>query len=69
MLWDMESELAQLSLVAEWVNYPIGPQQVQALRRYADWLIEEALPAGGIGPDEGARVWDRHVCDALVFAA
>ena len=69
MLWDMESELAQLSLVAEWVNYPIGPQQVQALRRYADWLIEEALPAGGIGPDEGARVWDRHVCDSLVFAA
>ena len=68
MLRDMESEPAQLRIVADWLNYPIDHQQGQALRRYTNWLKEEALPAGGIGPDEGVRVWDRHVCDSLVFA-
>jgi 16S rRNA (guanine527-N7)-methyltransferase len=64
----MESELAQLRLVAEWLDHPIDRQQGQALLKYADWLKDEALPAGGIGPDEAARVWDRHVCDSIVFA-
>ena len=68
MIGNMEIEAAQLRLVAEWLNYPIDHQQSQALRKYAEWLKEEALPAGGIGPDEGVRVWDRHICDSLVFA-
>ena len=68
MLMCMESDAAQLRLVAEWLNCPIGHEQGQMLRKYADWLNEEALPAGGLGPEEGARVWDRHVLDSLVFA-
>ena len=38
------------------------------LRRYAEWLRKEAMPAGGIGPNEVGRVWDRHILDALTFA-
>jgi 16S rRNA (guanine(527)-N(7))-methyltransferase RsmG len=39
------------------------------LDTYAKWLIDEAIPAGGLGPREAARVWDRHIADSLVFAA
>lgn len=35
---------------------------------YADWLTTEAAVAGGIGPDEGGRVLERHVVDSLLFA-
>jgi 16S rRNA (guanine527-N7)-methyltransferase len=38
------------------------------LERYAEWLIEEAVPAGGLGPRESPRIWGRHVADSLVFA-
>jgi 16S rRNA (guanine527-N7)-methyltransferase len=39
------------------------------LERYAEWLVEEAIPAGGLGPREGDRVWGRHVADSVSFAA
>lgn len=38
------------------------------LIRYADWLSEEAIPAGGLGPHETGRVWERHLADSLLFA-
>ena len=37
--------------------------------RYESWLTDEALPAGGIGPNEADRLMRRHVLDSLVFAA
>ncbi len=55
--------------VAEWAGYPLNATQCEALDRYAAWLVEEAIPAGGLGPREGDRIWERHIADALSFAA
>lgn len=35
---------------------------------YRSWLIEEAIPAGGMGPGEIDRIDDRHIADAILFA-
>lgn len=43
-------------------------QEVQ-LSHYAEWLVSEAIPAGGLGPREGDRVWQRHIADSITFAA
>ena len=32
------------------------------------WLLEEAIPAGGIGPNEELRLSDRHIGDSLLFS-
>jgi 16S rRNA (guanine527-N7)-methyltransferase len=52
----------------EWSGWSLDVEQVGQLGRYASWLTEEAIPAGGLGPNEGERVWDRHVADSLLFA-
>ena len=54
--------------VAEWAGFPLNDEQEEALSAYADWLRQEAIPAGGLGPREGERVWDRHIADSLSFA-
>ena len=36
---------------------------------YARWLIDEALPAGGIGPGEGERIWERHIAGSIAFSS
>lgn len=43
--------------------------QALLLRRYASWLRDEAIPAGGLGPNEGGRLWARHLADSLLFSA
>ena len=42
--------------------------QEDLLEGYASWLRAEAIPAGGLGPREGDRVWVRHLADSLLFA-
>jgi len=54
---------------AEWSGYDLSDQQVSQLNTYAEWLVAEAIPAGGLGPREGDKVWPRHIADSLVFAA
>jgi len=54
---------------AEYAGISLTVAQEAALVRYADWLVTEAIPAGGLGPREGERVWPRHIADSLVFAA
>ncbi|MDX1690563.1 MAG: RsmG family class I SAM-dependent methyltransferase [Acidimicrobiia bacterium] len=44
-------------------------EQWTRLETYHDWLLEEAMPAGGVGPREGPRLWPRHILDSLTFAA
>ena len=44
-----------------------GPTR-ESLIDYHDWLLAEAIPAGGLGPREGERAWERHIADSLTFA-
>jgi 16S rRNA (guanine527-N7)-methyltransferase len=60
---------AALHRAAEWAGTSLDTEQLRALVAYADWLIEEAIPAGGLGPGEAERIIDRHVADSLVFGA
>jgi 16S rRNA (guanine527-N7)-methyltransferase len=55
--------------VLDWLDLPIDPQARSLLDRYGDWLVAEALPAGGLGPREAGRIGERHLADALAFAA
>ncbi len=57
-----------LQRAAGWAGLRLAPEQLDRLTTYADWLIVEALPAGGVGPEETDRIVDRHVADSLVFA-
>lgn len=58
-----------LTRALEYAGVGIDTEQWTQLLTYRDWLISEALPAGGIGPREADRVESRHVADSLVFAA
>lgn len=54
---------------AEWAGLPFDDSQEETLEAYVDWLRAEAIPAGGLGPREGERIWVRHIADSLTFAA
>ncbi len=54
---------------AEWAGFDLSHDRLETLEEYAAWLAEEAIPAGGLGPREGGRLWSRHIGDSLVFAA
>jgi 16S rRNA (guanine527-N7)-methyltransferase len=62
------SEIDVVRRVAEWAGFPLSPDQEESMIAYADWLRREAIPAGGLGPREGERVWGRHLADSLAFA-
>lgn len=51
------------------VGWPIATEQLALLQRFGDFLAAEALPAGGIGPNEADRIDERHLVDSLLFAA
>lgn len=48
-----------------WKAEEADPDLLEAYRRF---LEEEAIPAGGIGPEEADRLTDRHLHDSLGFA-
>jgi len=54
------------SLLAE-LDLTSTRQQITDLERYGQWLVDEAIPAGGLGPGEASRILDRHVADALMY--
>lgn len=41
---------------------------LRQLETYAGWLADEGMPAGGIGPGEAERIWERHILDAAAFS-
>jgi 16S rRNA (guanine527-N7)-methyltransferase len=53
---------------ATWAGVPWNETKAVALSRYAAWLVEEAIPGGGLGPAEAGRIWRRHLADSLLFA-
>lgn len=66
--WSVEDrELARRA--ARWAGWELSSIAEQGLIEYADWLVEEAIPAGGLGPREPERLWSRHLGDSLTFAA
>ena len=54
---------------AEWAGHPLTDTQLDQLNAFAAWLEAEAIPAGGLGPREGPRIWPRHIADSITFAA
>ncbi|MEE8330674.1 MAG: RsmG family class I SAM-dependent methyltransferase [Acidimicrobiia bacterium] len=54
---------------ASWAGIELSDAQRTQLEMYAAWLVDEAIPAGGLGPREANRIWGRHIADSLAFAA
>jgi 16S rRNA (guanine527-N7)-methyltransferase len=51
-----------------WAGFDLPASRAALLIDYVEWLRAEAIPAGGLGPREADRVWDRHIADSLAFA-
>lgn len=62
----MEHRLDELA--AE-IGLTLHRDQVGKLETYRSWLADEALVAGGIGPEEVNRLDTRHLADSLLFLA
>lgn len=43
-------------------------EAVEKLTRFGDWLVTEAIPAGGLGPNEGSDVVNRHLLGSAAFS-
>ncbi|MBT8166454.1 MAG: hypothetical protein HKM97_04360 [Acidimicrobiia bacterium] len=54
---------------AHYGGVDLSERQKEQLTDYSEWLLDEAIPAGGLGPREGERIWQRHIGDSLTFAA
>jgi 16S rRNA (guanine527-N7)-methyltransferase len=59
--------LEQLALLSSDFGFRLDDAQLDALAAYLQWLEREALEAGGIGPNEGSNLLERHVGDALTW--
>lgn len=58
----------QLLGVCRWAGISIDDDQYVRLETFAEWLVDEAIPSGGLGPAEAPRIWGRHVVESLVFS-
>ena len=54
--------------VARRTGRPLDHRQIELLAKYRDWLGDEAVTSGGIGPGEFDRLDSRHIADSLLFA-
>lgn len=43
-------------------------EAVEKLTSLADWLVTEAIPNGGLGPNEAQNVVDRHILGSAAFS-
>lgn len=46
----------------------LSDRQTELLETFRDWLIAEAIPGGGLGPNEANRVDTRHLADSVLFS-
>lgn len=53
---------------AEWAGHRLDDLRAARLEAFATWLVAEAIPAGGLGPREGGRLWGRHIADSITFS-
>jgi len=61
------SNLEDLDRIARWLETEWSQDQRTWFLRYQSWLVDEAIPAGGLGPREASRIFDRHIADSLAF--
>lgn len=54
--------------IADASVFPVPTDLPDKLNQYRDWLVAEAIPAGGLGPGEASRVDTRHIADSLLFS-
>lgn len=54
--------------IADHSRFPVPNGFVDRLDLYRQWLVDEAIPSGGIGPGEATRVDTRHIADSLLFS-
>lgn len=47
---------------------PIQPGEADLMQAFAGWLATEGAVAGGIGPHEASRLWERHLLDSAAFS-
>lgn len=59
----------RLMQLATALGLSISADQETALGIYARFLATEGMAAGGIGPHELDRLYDRHIADSLAFLA
>jgi 16S rRNA (guanine527-N7)-methyltransferase len=52
---------------ASYLGVELTERQQDQLLRYHRWLGEEAIGAGGVGPREQNRLWERHIADSILF--
>ena len=45
----------------------LSAPQWDQLSAYRNWLLREAMPAGGIGPHEAPRLTQRHIGESLAY--
>lgn len=55
--------------LADDLGITLDDAQIEQLQEYGRWLASEAEGAGGIGPEEPGRLFDRHLADSLTFLA
>ena len=63
----MKRRQEQYRAIGAWLGIDLDVAQQRALFRFEEWLRDEAAAAGGIGPHETERLFDRHIADSLVF--
>jgi len=61
------NDLERLRAIGDWLGTPWTPLQERLLLRYAEYLRDEGIKSGGLGPHEAPRMIDRHVGDSLVY--
>ncbi len=59
--------LQQAVEAAAFVGTPLTEMQTELLVKLHAWAGSEAVAAGGVGPSEQGRLWDRHIADSIVF--
>ncbi|MPZ51730.1 MAG: hypothetical protein GEU79_03185 [Acidimicrobiia bacterium] len=46
----------------------VADPDLERFDRFRKWLEDEAIPAGGLGPNEAGRITERHLVDSVLFA-
>jgi 16S rRNA (guanine527-N7)-methyltransferase len=54
---------------ARYSGLDLDDAQFDSLRAFRDWLRDEGIRTGGIGPEESSRIERRHLADSLLFAS